>query len=144
MKKLVIRWGVGAAVAGATYLLLDALILEKYFFEVKTFNIGNEEGIKKIKLLHITDLHFKKRFWFFHRKLAKKINALNPDLIIITGDTLDTDGKLRPADQFLSLINHSFKKVAILGNHDRMVDTHIADLKRVYEKHNCILLINES
>ena len=135
---------IGSFLAGTLYLFLEAILFEKYFFTVKTFNIGNKGGKDKLRLLLLTDLHFRERLWPYHYKLAHKINKLQPDLILITGDTLDRTGKVCPMDKFLALLNRRLPKVAIPGNHDHKAEADISLLEEIYRKYNCQLLINNS
>ncbi|GAB3833897.1 metallophosphoesterase [Pontibacter rugosus] len=128
--------------AGA--VLLDALILEKYFFDVKSFDIGRKSSGKKIKLALLTDLHFKQNLLPHHRKLATKLNQINPDLLLIAGDTLDSSGSMEPVKSFFSLLNQSIKKVSIPGNNDYKASAGIDTLEQVLQKYNCYFLVNES
>lgn len=128
----------------AGLLLLDALFLEKYFFKVKVFDIGNKGSRKKLKLVLLTDLHLKHILFPYYRKLADRVNQLQPDLILITGDTLDSTGEVKLMDEFLSLLRQDTKKVAIPGNNDYKADRSLEEVKRAYEKHNCDFLVNES
>ncbi len=139
------KWILGTLAAGATgLLLLDALILEKYFFKVKVFNIGNKGGSKKLKLVLLTDLHIRQFLLPQYHRLAAKVNELQPDLIIITGDTLDSTGKVEPMDEFLSLLHRHTTKVAIPGNNDYKADRSLQHVKAAYEKHHVDLLVNKS
>jgi predicted MPP superfamily phosphohydrolase len=141
MSKRFLHWG---SLITAGLLLLDALWLETYFFEVKTFYIGKINGAKKIKLLLLTDLHFKKRIWPFHLKLAKKINNVQPDLILIAGDIVDEYGIAAPAKKFFSLLDHSIPKVGILGNHDHKSIVSLQEYKELFAENNGVLLLNQS
>lgn len=141
------RWmkvGVAASVAGAAVVLLDALFLEKYFFEVKTHQIGNVGSSKKLRLLLITDLHIKKVFWPYYEKLARKVNELQPDLILIAGDTLDGNTRREPVEKFFDTLRYDIPKVAILGNHDYYDELSVETLRVIYEQHNCELLVNQT
>lgn len=144
MKKKLVQWGatVGAVAAGA--LLLDAMFLEKYFFQIKHFAIGERGGTKKIRLLLLTDLHIKKHLWPYYRKLARTVNRIGPDLILITGDTLDGHSRIAPVDRFLGLLRHDIQKVAILGNHDHYDEMPVSTLAELYQKHKCDLLVNRT
>lgn len=144
MERKNIRWILGALAAGIVGILADSLFFEKYFFEVKTFDIGNSGSTRKLKLVLLTDLHFRKILWPYYRKLAVKVNQLQPDLILITGDSLDSSGKVKPMDKFFSLLNQNTLKVAIPGNHDHKADDSLLSLKKVYQNHNCDFLVNES
>lgn len=136
----------GAALASAAALgvLLDALFLEKYFFEIKQFDIGRKDGGKSLKLALVTDLHFKHRVLPQYEKLAGTINELHPDLLLITGDILDSGGKLETARRFFEMLQQSIRKVAVPGNNDYEAETSISQLRKMLEKYNCNLLVNES
>lgn len=133
-----------AAIATFSIGLLYSIFFEKYFFEVKTFFIGNKDSDKKLKLLLLTDLHFKNNLDPADRKLAKKINLLQPDLILIAGDLVDEDGMYAPAKEFFNLLNKAIPKVGILGNHDHKNRIGRQTYKQLYTHNNGTLLINES
>lgn len=138
------KWVIGAGVAGTLYVLLDALVLEKYFFDIKKFDIGDKNSEEKIKLLLLSDLHFKQKLWPFYKRLTRKIKDINPDMILITGDVIDQTGTPAPARNFFNLLPHHIPKAAILGNHDHKSEVSVQTLKDIYQKHNGDLLINES
>ncbi|GAB3817897.1 metallophosphoesterase [Pontibacter rugosus] len=144
MKKNYLKWILGGLTVSAAAVLLDSLILEKYFFDIQNYTIGKQGGKDKLKLILLTDLHFKKALLPHHHKLANTVNELKPDLILITGDTLDSTGELQPMEEFFTLLNPATAKVAIPGNNDYRADASIEQLKQVYQRHNCDLLINES
>ncbi len=129
---------------GAAAVLLDSLILEKYFFKVKNFAIGPNTGDEELRIVLLTDLHFKDALLPQYSRLARKVNQLQPDLILITGDTLDSTGHTPPADAFFQLLDPNVKKVAIPGNNDYRAAPAIDDIRQVYERHNCDFLLNES
>lgn len=142
--KKILQWSLGLTLVGISYSLLEALLLEKYFFKVKSFDIGPKNGSKKLRLLLLTDLHLRNSLELYHTRLVRKINQLAPDLLMITGDTLDSSGKARPMDTFFSKLHHDIPKVAIPGNHDRKAAANLATIKQVYQQHNCDFLVNES
>lgn len=132
------------AIAGVVLAFLEALFLEKYFFEIKIIDIGKKESIEKMKLLFLTDLHFKKYLDPSYKKLAKQINTINPDLILISGDVIDEDGIYAPAKQFFGLLTYAIPKVAIMGNHDHKNRIRLQTYQQLYRQNNGVLLINES
>ena len=144
MNKETKRKVISLLIGSALVAVLKALVLEKYFFEIKNFTIGNKESNKKVKLLLLTDLHFKNRLDLSYHKLANTINAIDPDLILIAGDIVDEDGKYMPARRFFSMLHPSIPKVGILGNHDHKSRVSIATFKKLFEKNNGTLLMNES
>lgn len=145
MWKIDKKWIAGTFLLGTALVLLDALVLEKYYFQIKSFDIGNIKDKRgKISLILLTDLHFEQTIGSQHKKLAKKVNALDADLILISGDAIDEDGSRRPLNRFLGMLNPITKKVAILGNHEHERRVDLEELKHVYQRHNGDLLINES
>lgn len=74
-----------------------------------------------LKILQFSDLHWDCFFSpTLRKKLTRKVNALNPDLIFFTGDFLSYS-KLENPEGLKEILN-SFKAVigcfAVLGNHD--------------------------
>lgn len=133
-----------ATIATSAIGFLYALFFEKYFFEVKMWRIGKMGSDQHIRLLFLTDLHFKKFLDPSYKKLARTINAINSDLILIAGDLIDEDGFYAPAKEFFSLVNYSIPKVAILGNHDHKNRVKMKSYRVLFEQNNCRLLMNES
>lgn len=126
-------------------LFLDAYIFEKLFFKVKKFKLGNEAGNKKpLRLVHISDLHFKTSFPLQHRLLVRTINNLQPDLILLSGDSIDQHGSLEPFDKFLQNIDPNIKVYAVPGNHEYAANISISEMAGLMDKHNARLLINET
>jgi uncharacterized protein len=144
--KLPLKWTLFSTFLTATaLLLLDALVYEKYFFQIKKFKIGNPyQGDVPIRLLQLSDLHLKDYLTGKHRRLAAAINALRPDLILITGDAMDKHGHVEVLDDFLALVDPSVLKTAILGNHEYESGMDPQVFRQVYERHGVDLLVNDS
>lgn len=74
-----------------------------------------------LKILQISDLHIHKEFpEHFLKKIISKINKLEPDLIVFTGDflcrsNLDVPHRLK---HFLCSLKSKIGNYAVLGNHD--------------------------
>ena len=98
---------------------------------------------RNLKFVQISDLHLQS-IKSYHKKLIAKINKLEPDLIFLTGDICDRKRHLDLVDEFLSLLAPQIKKVAILGNWENKCGLDLNQLRVVYRKHNCDLLINQS
>lgn len=127
---------------GLGFVLLDALWFEKYVIDWNYFDITTSEK-DKIKLIQISDLHFD-QLRYFHKSIARKINASKPDLICITGDSVDKSKNIDALNQFLQLIDHAIPKYAITGNWEYWGHVNLTELKNMYSKNNCELLINEN
>jgi uncharacterized protein len=124
--------------------VLDAFFLEKYFIETNEFYLGGvDSDSSKLKLIQVSDLHIR-AIGRNHRNLAEKINKLKPHLILFTGDSIDRYKSQKVFDEYLSLFDHSIKKVAILGNREYDRGVIIQELADIYKKHNGELLINDS
>ena len=123
-------------------VLLDSFWFEKYIIDWNHFDISKSEN-NKIKIIQISDLHFDE-LRYFHKSIAKKINTMKPDLIFITGDSVDKTEKIGSLDKFLELIDLSIQKYAITGNWEYWGHVNLNELKKMYAKNNCELLINEN
>jgi len=123
-------------------VLLDSLWFEKYVIDWNYFDISKSEK-DKIKIIQISDLHFD-QLRYFHKSIAKKINSIKPDLIFITGDSVDKTEKIKSLNEFLELIDNSINKYAITGNWEYWGNVNLTELKNIYSKNNCELLINEN
>lgn len=132
----------GGILASIGLLFLDAFWFEKYIIEWNYFDISKYKN-NKIKIVQISDLHID-QLRYFHKSIAKKINAIKPDLIFITGDALNTTKELAHLEKFLELMDKSIKKFAITGNWEYWGKINLTKLKEVYSQNNCELLINEN
>jgi predicted MPP superfamily phosphohydrolase len=130
--------------AGLGAILLDSFWIEKYFIENNQFNLGHAtEDSYDSKVMQISDLHLQSLNSQLKR-LIRRINAQKPDLILITGDSIDKKENVFMLDQFLQGIDHSIPKFAILGNWEYWGDVDLEELRHTYAGHNCELLINNS
>ena len=135
---------IGVIIALAVLVFLDAFIYERYFFKEKEFKIGYEGSTDSVRFLHLSDIHLKKSPGIREKKLARKINSLNPDFVIITGDAIDQTGKAEHLDQFFALLNPGMVKVGIPGNHEYKSSANISEVDTIYQRHNGVLLKNET
>lgn len=126
------------------FIVVDSFWLERYFIETNEFNLGKSTNDNfDLKVIQISDLHLQTLNGQLKR-LAKNINEQKPDLILITGDSLDNKKNAFVLNQFLGLIHHHVKKFAILGNWEYWGDIDLEDLRFIYASHNCELLVNNS
>ena len=143
MKKITRRKFITRGILTAIGLvLIDSLWFEKYIIDWNYFDISKNKS-NKIKIVQISDLHFD-AIRNFHKSIAIKINALRPDLIFFTGDSLDESEKIDSLNEFLELIDNPIRKFAITGNWEYWGNVDLNKLKETYAKNNCELLINEN
>lgn len=97
---------------------------------------------KGFKILQISDLHNKK-FGNNQETLIQKVKGENPDVIVITGDLIDS--KSYDAEVSMELIRELVKKYPIYfvtGNHEKWSGKY-NDLEKELKKHHVTVLRNE-
>ena len=100
----------------AKFIVNRSLIIKEY----KIKNINFTDNFYGLKIVHISDILYgsinKKQL----NKLVDKINKINPDIIIITGNfCIDvTDEKITDLNIALTKMNAKIKKYVISGNLD--------------------------
>jgi len=119
----------------------DILWFEKYVIQWTTYDLSGSEN--KIKIVQLTDLHINE-LKSFHKAIARKINIEQPDLICITGDSVNNNKGLPVFNQFLGLIDNDIPKSVIMGNKEYAGKVDINSYRSLIKKHNGRLLINES
>lgn len=126
-------------------IFIIAIILFCYYENniIKITKIKLKKHIKgKVKIVHISDLH-SKVFGRNNRVLVKKILKLKPDLILVTGDLIDTSGV--NIDDMLELLKTLTLKAPtyyILGNHENRLKNQNEFIKKI-KNSGIKLLINE-
>lgn len=106
------------------------VILYSYFIgssglKVKEYNIKNSnitDEFYGLKIVQISDIHYG---YHFNKdrleKVVKKINELKPDIVVLTGDLVNSKISTEQENELkeeLSKIEVSIGKYAIKGNHD--------------------------
>ena len=96
---------------------------------------------ERLRIVQLSDLHLH-RIGRTEESLIKKVNALQPDLLLLTGDVADRPESLAVLDVFLAKIatKHKF---AVLGNWEYWGDVNLQELRTIYQRHGVKLLINE-
>ena len=126
--------GLTAIVIMGSWGLINAQLLKVR--RIPLFGGANVEGKS---LVQISDVHIGSRRPRFLRRIVKRINELQADAVLITGDLVDDDvnkDDLRPLAELNTTVYF------ILGNHERYADT-----ERIVEHlkaHNVIVLRNET
>lgn len=81
---------------------------------------AQRDDAEPLRLVQLSDLHIGntvgKRFV---RRLVAQVNALSPDIIVITGDVADgSAARLKPVAQLLGYLEARLGRFVVLGNHD--------------------------
>jgi uncharacterized protein len=127
-------------------ILLDIFIVEPNWIEVKPVPIHDAAlatVIGDTRIVQISDLHLTKGLGFRERELIKKINALNADLIFITGDFIDHISQIGPAKELIRRLKANIGIYGVPGNTDHIV-LKAPELARQLEPAGIKILINES
>lgn len=132
----------GLALAGVG---LEGLVFEPRRLEVTRHRLGGEGSAVQVmlRLVQLTDLHLR-RLGETELAVVETISALCPDLVVLTGDAIDSASGLETLEKFLHLFAPQTPKYAILGNWEYAGGVDLARLRTVYEAANCRLLVNES
>jgi predicted MPP superfamily phosphohydrolase len=118
---LVIAGGVAVAVGfgsiGWAYLIGQRWVV----VENVQMPLGNvAPAVAKLRIAHITDLHIGPLMRAQQLgRLIEKVNDLDPDLVVITGDIFDFDPSfIEEGCRELDALDARFGVFAVLGNHD--------------------------
>ncbi|TWR27547.1 hypothetical protein FPZ43_13830 [Mucilaginibacter pallidiroseus] len=116
-------------------------------FEVREYKF-NTRGLTNIDILFISDLHLNGYCGRLIESLINKVRRLNPHIVLLGGDYVDTKSGLELLSQLLNGIAVGRHVLAIAGNHD-----YFFGLKRIWqvmtdygvnwiEKHHAVININ--
>jgi predicted MPP superfamily phosphohydrolase len=109
-------------------LLGGALLLEGFVVEPRMVDIvettvridGLPAAFNGFRVCQITDVHHSHAVGLeYIKSVVEEANRLRPDLVVLTGDYIDTDKQfMAPALEALEGLKARYGTIAILGNHD--------------------------
>lgn len=102
-------------------LLLDMYVIEPNWIRVKRVTISNADladVLREVTVVQLTDLHVPERLGFRERSLIRKVNGLDADVIIITGDFLDEISELPATVELLRSLKAKVGIYGVPGNTD--------------------------
>ena len=105
-----------------------------------TLTINSPRINNPLRIVQISDVHIGSRRAAFLEHVVNQVNSHNPDLVVITGDLLDSSSVSR--DDLAALSTLSAESYMCLGNHERYVD--LARAIESIEHHGVTLLRNEA
>lgn len=127
---------IGLAIIIGAYAIINGLYLEIKEVEISIPNLKRDMEIVQLSDMHIGSI----RNSGFIKKVVKKTNTLNPDMVLITGDTADGSAKLHP-HMFDSIENIKCPIFLGMGNHDFYEG--IENVHRVLKTTNITVLRDE-
>lgn len=135
-RRFLLAAGAAAAAAG-----IEALWFEPRRVTVTRHRVG--EGSRPLRVVQLSDLHLQD-IHQFEIDVASTVSNLAPDVIVLTGDSIDKRDRLPVLDEFLRTLAAETPKYAVLGNWDYWSGAPVNALRAVYERHHCRLLVNET
>ncbi len=109
--------GVGVA------CVLYASLVERNWFALRRHRVPVlPSGSRTLRILHISDLHFRPRQHRKERFLAR-CAATAPDIVVCTGDFLDSEDGIDAAVAAVTQIRPSSTALFVLGSHDYYATT---------------------
>ena len=123
-KKRLVCWFVASLVAVGVsgFVLFDAMVLEPNWISVDRVVIRNDRfsrALGEMTIAQISDLHLKGKLGFKERELIRKLNNLEPDIIVVTGDLVEEKRAVPLVTEFFSKLKPKLWSYGILGNSDR-------------------------
>jgi predicted MPP superfamily phosphohydrolase len=110
--------------------------------EVREYQATLGAGGRRLRIAVVGDFHlgyYRHRDWV--EKIVIKINAADPDVVVLTGDFVSNAAGLDGLAPLKDLRSR-FGSFAVLGNHDYRIGA--VDVRRAIEGYNVEVLTNES
>lgn len=123
MRKAVL---IGAVIATFALMValtayIDAFGLEPYWLKIERVTIANpglSEALSGLRIVQLSDFHFRKPGGFLEGKILSALNKLKPDVIFITGDLVSRRLALRHFWKFVSSMKPAIWIYGIPGDSD--------------------------
>ena len=130
---------------GAASLALGDMIIEPHRLETtfRSIVLNEKASPDRIRAVQISDMHLT-GFGSHEERIASVTRKANPDVILITGDSLDHRGRQAILSELMNSLDPDVPKLAILGNWEYWAGIDVPSLSRLYERYNCRLLVNHS
>jgi uncharacterized protein len=133
----------GGAAAGVL-TFGNAFGLEPYSFKVQelVLPMAKMPPGHTVRLVQLSDLHIR-TFHGYFQQVAEAVNALTPEVILLTGDYLEKGRNISEVRTFLQLLRATTGIMAIQGNWEYWSRLEGENLRRHFARVGVTLLINE-
>ena len=105
---------------GLCIVVIFYSLLAAHFFKIRNVTISSAKLSRNVRVVQLSDVHIGSRSRLFLRRIVRRVNRLKPDIVVITGDLLDTRSVDLNMLQPLSEIQADCYFVT--GNHERYID----------------------
>jgi len=137
---------VGVAAGAVALAAIDALVVEPRWLEVTRHEVpvaGLPRSMEGWTVVQLTDLHLR-GLTSLHTAIARRIDGVMPQLVVITGDAVDDPANEGLLDEFLGMIVRPGRRiVAIWGNHEHWA-MDLASVSRLYARRKVQVLANNA
>jgi predicted MPP superfamily phosphohydrolase len=134
--------GVGV-VATTTSTVRRAFTVEPELVGVTRHEVGDaQSGAAVLRVVQLSDLHLDV-ISTHEERVAAAVRAQRPDLLVLTGDSIDDGARMGLLGEFLDMLDAQTRKLAVVGNREHSGGVDLRELERVYAKRGCELLIND-
>ena len=117
----IVSWLLIIIIGTGLLTLVDMYFIEPNWLAVERITV-HDEGLagrmQGLSAVQISDLHLRGKGSFLEKRLVAKVNALQPDLLLITGDFLDDIDRLRETIELLRSFKVKVGIYGVLGNTD--------------------------
>ncbi|MGD2068244.1 MAG: metallophosphoesterase [Gemmatimonadota bacterium] len=130
----------GGAAAGA---VAYGGLVEPRRLEVTRHRVAGEGVSDPLTLVQLSDLHLG-RLGAVHEKLTRAVVDADPDLVLLTGDTVEEPRGLGALDELLGALPGSVPLLAVLGNWEYWGGVEPEALASVLRRRGGRLLVNQT
>lgn len=102
-------------------LFVDAFVIEPNWIAVERVVVSDAElaqVLSGVTVVQISDLHVRNKPGYRENSLIEKVNSLNPDIVLITGDILQNIDELHVAASLVQRLKARYGIFAVPGNTD--------------------------
>jgi len=133
-------WATGAG----ALILGDGLLWEPRAFQVQELNLplAKIPPGREIRIVLLSDLHIRS-FNAYFKRVARTVQSLDPELILLTGDYLELQRNLGAVRQFLEMLQAPEGIYAVQGNWEYWARVEGENLRNHFARWGITLLINE-
>lgn len=126
----------------ADLIIISYSVYNATTFSVRTIRFESEKLKKSFKVIQLSDLHIgaAHKSNFLH-KTVKRVNELNPDFVVITGDLIDGVHPYR-GNEFECISQINAPVFFTLGNHEQFIE--ISSVNSLLQNKKMTFLRNES
>lgn len=129
---------------GAGGLVAESVFVTPCALATTQLAIGKPNGTRRpLRLIQLSDLHIR-GIGRLETDLLAAVTAAEPDLILLTGDTLDCRRGIEPLTEFLQALPAGPDRVAIIGNWEYKAGIAPDRFRQLLGRHDVRLLCNES